>query len=514
MIKNKNSKTAKLDRELFQRIGKGELLITGNAINFMLYTINFVAKDGRIYRESYQIRERLKIQHKTFNRVVKELKKMNLLIEKDGFFYSRFHVLSNGEKNDKGYVKNIDVLNSDELFSLNIKKKRFFLYVASFSIVGLTKLVSVEALYSNKYHSGVNYIESYQELSEILVEFVQKGYFDVFVNGEKHDKNSVNFESVFHNHCGYDQAHGKQRMSKVKKNIIGIGISTAVANKVKANESSREEFVYYANENHIYHELMRSETIPFFISIQNELFNKFGEVGINLYRHALITYFSTEQENVLYHDLMSNEKETKAANTLMDFYLLKHVQDVIIDVVSGNRINKSARYFANEDRLSELILYFIQKSSDNQKILFDAELEVHDIQLSDLIKTTSNDEKLNSWSLLENHISDIYNQVEINNDTESSSHKRVIREWAERGILAKKEWIQQVVEKLKAKTVPFIRRERIVANLTSDLMNTDIKNSEHKYKSRRAEMSKKMLAMQLDGIEEKRENIDNMVLNF
>lgn len=56
----------------------------------------------------------------------------------------------------------------------NIKKKRFFLYVASFARMGVPKLVSIESLYSNKYHNGVNYIESYLELADILFEFVKK----------------------------------------------------------------------------------------------------------------------------------------------------------------------------------------------------------------------------------------------------------------------------------------------------------------------------------------------------
>jgi hypothetical protein len=54
-VNSKSTKTAKLDRELFFQIEKGNVKITGNAINFMFYTIPFLAKDGRIYRDRYQI---------------------------------------------------------------------------------------------------------------------------------------------------------------------------------------------------------------------------------------------------------------------------------------------------------------------------------------------------------------------------------------------------------------------------------------------------------------------------
>lgn len=465
MMKNKSSKTAKLDRELFLRIGKGELPITGNAINFMLHTINFAAKDGRIYRKPYQVKKQLNMQDKTFKRVIRELKLLSLLVEKEGFYYSRFHVLANEEKENEGYVGNIKALNSDDILSLNIKKKRFFLYVASFLNVGLPTSLAVGALYKNKYHSGINYIQSYRELSKILFEFVRKGYFDVFIHGKKYDKNSTDFEGVFHKHCGYDQGRGKQRMTK-RKNIIGIGVSKEIGENINSNQSDREEFFYYAEKNHIYHEILRAKTIRSFISVQNELFDKFGEVGVDLYRHAFATCFSIEQEMVLHYDFISDEKETKAVDVLMEFYLIKDVQEVIINVISGKKVNQATHYFTKADRLSELVLYFIQKSSDNQKILFDAELEVHGIRLSDLINTTTNDDKLNPWSLLDNQISNIYERIDLNSDTKLFNHKKIVREWAENGVLTREELIQQAVEEFKAKMLSFTRRERITANLT------------------------------------------------
>ncbi|WMT20824.1 hypothetical protein [Parageobacillus toebii] len=96
----------------------------------MLYTIPYVAKDGRIYCDRQQILNDLYMQHKTLNRVISELKLLGLLSEKDGFLYSHFHVLSNGEKEDKGYLLNIKALTSNDILFSNIKEKRFFLYVS------------------------------------------------------------------------------------------------------------------------------------------------------------------------------------------------------------------------------------------------------------------------------------------------------------------------------------------------------------------------------------------------
>lgn len=471
---NKGTKTAKLDRELFFKIGNGTLPITGNAINFMLYTINYVAKDGRIYCDKSQIRKRLSLQHKTLNRIISELKLLNLLSEKDGYLYSHFHVLSSGKKEDKGYVQNISTLTSDDIFALNIKKKRFFMYVASFSRMGIPKSVSVESLYSNKYHSGVNYIESYQELAEILFEFVQKGYFVVYINGNRYDYNSSDFEEVFHSYCGYDRLTGKQRMSKIKKHKIGIQIHENLIKEIIPNQSSKEEFKHFANQYHIYHELMRPETIPFFINIQNELFDSFGVVGVELYRHALVSYFSTEQENVLYHDLMSNKNETKAVNSFVDFHLIKEVQNIIINVVTKENVDSTITdYFMDKKHLSELVRYFVAKSSDNQKILLDAELETKGIQINELIEQSSNKHIMsNYWLLLNNHISDIYQQIKLEK-LDVNERKEIVRKWAIEGILAKKEWIRQAAEQLKSTIVPLINRESIVISPTIHKDNTN-----------------------------------------
>lgn len=510
-INSKGTKTAKFDRDLFFNIGKGNLPITGNAINFMLYTMPYVAKDGRIYCSKQQIRIALYLQHKTLNRVISELKLLGLLSEKDGFLYSHFHVLSNGEKEGKGYMKNIKAFTSNDILFSNINKKRFFLYIASFSRIGVPKLVSVEALYSNKYHSGVDYIESYQELCEILFEFVQKGYFVVYINGQRYDNTSSDFEQVFHSYCGYDQVTGKQRMSKIKKHKIAIQIHDKLATKTEtvANQSSKEEFKYFAEQYNIYHELMRPETIPFFINIQNELYDLFGTAGVDLYRHALVSYFSTEEENVLYHDLMSNKNETKAANALMDFYLMKDVQSIIVNVLAKENTNDSiVQYFMNKNHLSNLINYFVQKSSDNHKILLDEALEEHNIQLDDLVKKSFDLNTMNNhWMLLNNHISDIYQHIQIEN---MENQKEIIRQWAKDGILAKKEWIKEASEQLKKKITPFISRETIEIKDIHSFVKTKAnrKNSKDSYAEQRRNFQKQFI----ERVKEK--NIKDITVNF
>lgn len=446
---NKGTKTAKLDRELFFQIAKGNIQISNSAINFMLYAIKYVAKDGRIYCNLDDMRNALYMQNKTLNRVINELLSLNLISEKDGFLYSRFHVLSNGDKEDKGYIRNIRALTSTEILTLDKTKKRFFLYVASFARMDVPKPVSVEALYSNKYHTGVNYIESYKELSEILFEFVQKGLFVVYINKQRFDNTTSDFKQKFHAYCGYNPATGKKRMSLKRTHKIALRIHERLLLDVIPNESSKDEIKHFANEFNIYHEVMRPETFRFFSSIQNDLFERFGSTGLELYRHALVSYFSTEQENVLYHDLLAKEDETKAVNTMVDFYLLKNVQQIIVKVLTEkSNLNDLESYFAQENHVSNLIQYFIEKSSDNHKILLDTELEQHGLTLDRAIEANQKEESL---SLLNKLVSDIYNQFDFQLDHISFSKKEQIRQWASEGVLAVKDSLEHAITKLKHK---------------------------------------------------------------
>ncbi|MBK3497181.1 hypothetical protein JFL43_20585 [Viridibacillus sp. YIM B01967] len=482
MVNKYNAKTAKLDRQLIFKIGNGTLGVSSSAMDFMLITAQFIAKDGRIYFENDEIRRQLCMQNKTFIRVVNELVQLDLLSIKEGFFYSHFHVLSNGEKTDPSYVRNIKGLTSAEVLSLNKSKKRFFLYAASFTSMGTIKSVSVEALYSNKYYSGVNYIESYQELSEILFDLVNKGLLVVYINGKAFDNTSADFKEQFHSYCGFDTEKRKKRMSKTREHIIGLKIHDRLLASVIPNESSKAEFHYFAEKYHVYHQVMRAETIPLFIDVQNKLFDLFGTVGVALYRESLISYLAAEQENVLYHDLFSSETGTKAVNTMVDFYLIKNIEQIISNVLNKGQetLTSVEEYFNNEDNLAELVSYFIEISSDDHKVMLEEKLEQIGVDLSSLVQSVPQQNIVeNHWLLLNEHISHIYSQFDLTASKQitPSYQQTVIRQWASEGILARKEVLQQAVQQLKEKVVFFPSRTKftIDSNIQKDNENLPVK---------------------------------------
>ena len=305
----------------------------------------------------------------------------------------------------------------------------------------------------------------------------------MYINGKRFDNHSTDFEKEFYAYCGYDYVTGKKRMSMKREHQIGITLHESLVKASNPNESSKAEFRYFADENNIYHEVMRNSTIPYFITIQNELFNSFEMAGLELYRNPLLSYFATEKENVLYHDLNANEKETKAINTMVDFYLIKDIQQVILNVLTVTDTTKFSsieNYFKNKECLAELVRYFIQKSSDDHKVVLEEQLDKYGIQLESLINTLPQQNQFeNHWLFLNECVTNIYDQFDFSVEYFTIEHKKnVVRQWAKEGILARKEKLERSVKELKEKVLFISNRSKyIIENLE---VSNKIKHAERK----------------------------------
>lgn len=474
---NTSAATAKLSQKVLFQLANGTTDISKNALHFMLYTINFVAKDGRIYASFEQIKKELQFQTKTLVRVIKELKGLNLLSKQGDFYYSHFHILAGRTKTDEIYVRNLSVFTSPIVMNLKKNELRFLLYVASRGLINASfKRSAVETLYSNATHKGVNYIDSYNTLADILNKLVSLGFVDVMVEGQIfNDKNVHTFLPTFHTYCGYKESTRKKRMSKHKEktHVIGFRINPVLFSdeNIRSNESARKEIEYFADENGFFHSQMRPNTIPTFIkSVQDEVFNRFGIAGYQLYREALISYFEKEGDNVIYHDLYADEKSSKAVNAMVDFFLLPAVKDLIVTCATTMYSEDSkTTYFKQEDNLANLVDYYIEAGSDNHIILLEEALEAANISLNELVKvipiTNPNE---NSWLLLQLKANYIYKTIRYKENVLSAScQKLIVREWAKNGLLSQKQKLNAAVDMLKKKVVFFNIKDYTELNSTN-----------------------------------------------
>lgn len=491
--KNASSKTAKLSQKIMFKLANGSVDITKSAMQFMLYTINFVAKDGRIYTNMEKVKDALNFQTKTLVRVIAELEELSLLSKEDNFLYSHFHVLSNGQKSDETYVRNLKAFTSPAVLNLKKNELRFFLYVASRGLMNkVAKLVAVESLYSNEYHKGVNYIDSYLELVYILNTLVSKGLIDVFIDDQIYNRsNAEDFKMTFHDYCGYTENTRKKRMSKKETHNIGLRVSPLLLNKenIAENVASRSEIQYFAKENGFFYSHLRPETIPMFISVQNTLFERFNLIGVKLYRQALVDFFSTEGDNVIYYDLHANEFTSKAVNVMMDFFLVPEITKIIANASSETpTTDPIVSYFRSKENLLALVDYFNEKASDNHRILLDEVLEEVGIVLTDLIETVGQlNPTENSWLLLQAQTKKVYKTVNYSEKVLSTEfQKRIVRQWAKEGLFTQKQLLDAAVQSFKSKVV-FLPKEdykdAVFELKSSNVKATDTYISSDKYET-------------------------------
>lgn len=499
LSKNNQSVTAKLSQKIMFDLASGKVEISKSSLHFILYSINFVAKDGRIYASQEEIKNALNFQSKTLVRVIAELTKLNLLsFENDGYFYSHFHVLSSGKHSDETYVRNLNVFTSPTVLNLKKNELRLFLYVASRSLINnIFKRSAIETLYSNDTHSGVPYIDSYLSLSMILNTLISKDLIEIKFNDVIYAKENIdNFLPALHNFCGYEDR--KKRMSKNPKNkhVIGLRVNKKFidAKDVRENIAARAEIEQFAELNGFFHSDLQSSTIPILIgNVQNVLFNTFGVVGYKIYREALFSYFEKEVDNVVYHDLYADNNGSKAINTMMDFFLIPKIIKLIVEAASPEPTDDPhVNYFKDKENLAKLVTYFHEFGSHNHYFLLDKALEAANLSLRELTAKNGilNGTENSCFSLLA-EIKQLYKKIKHHDNTLSEAFKKgLIREWAEVGLFTQRKQLEQEIkdlnEKVKLSFVPSDQYKELMRELKNGGISKEVaavKNKLSKVKS-------------------------------
>lgn len=446
--KNK-AKTAKLNRDIFKSIGTGTLNLSPSCIHIMTYVAKYIdGIDGRIYVDMEQVRKDLFMQPETFKRAITELSQNGLLLFTNGFYYSRFHVLSNGK--EESYQKMLTAYTTPEVLNLTKNQLRLFYYVATMGMVGMWKAVNVENLYKNFLHDtryGIQYFDSYRDFAEALFELIEKGLVSVWlVNSKKYiDKTTPQFKEFFHTYCEHNTAGRKKRTSAKRMHKIALKINESIANEVSDNCANEAEFDYFAEQYQIVHQFIKIETKRYFIGLKNKLTETLGMTGLAIYRSALEAYFCSNEEKVLYHDFIN-----KAANYFKDFYLLEEVKKIIVGALASvcglkGALSSAVDYPVGKNSIEKLVSFFGSEASANHLISLDADIEKEGISW---LKVINKDKDF--WRTLYDGIQAIYSIHSTSVVTKES-----VRLFAKEGLLTQKKDLEEAVKNLK-KDLAFI----------------------------------------------------------
>lgn len=465
---------AKPRYDLVFSIGKGTLDLSASTIDLLMYISPYVDLDLRINIDLFDVKQSLQMQYRTFYHALFEAESRGLLEKRGSYYYSNFHILTDG-KNGGTYQKLLKEFTSPVVLNYTLNVKRFFYYCMARSFNGHAFKSTVENLYKNKLQVqefGISYFENYIAMATSLFELIRNDQITVqLLYDEKKGKGPIltadtpNFENIFHEFCEYDPVmKRKTRTSKYKseKHKIKIKVTERVVKDELDVCASICEFNNLADHYGICHEDMSDKTKNIMISYKNELFNRLGVLGIDIFRNALELYLKENARIILEADLVRD----KAANYLMDFYILKEVENILVGAALQPRLLAKknhlhiasiscAGYLVPIQSVDELLRYFMDRGSENHIILLDAAFNSKNINFDDLNWSET-------WDYLQKDILSIY-RAEYTSDLQEKislkEWKSLKRNWAEKGILSIEKDFKDTVHKLKEK-IFFINVER------------------------------------------------------
>lgn len=460
---------AKPNRALVFDFGKGNLKIAGSTMDLLMYLSPYVDIDGRIVISLDMAGRALNMQTSTLTLAVHQALENNLLYKKNNYYYSRFHIQVGKSNTSLSYLQLLKVYTSPTVLNYSLNLKRLFYYFASFTKIGTKKKVSVENLYRNELHTdtfGVSYFETYKELKKAMLTLIQDDLIQVqlIVDEESNigpilSYDSLELERTFDGFFGKSENETSRTSAlKREKHKMKVQLSDRIIHEQVRVVASETEFRLFADVHGICWEDMNAMTKNILFKYKSELFNRFGEIGLSIYRKSIQAYLNDHSESVLYHDLVIQ----KTANYVMDFYLLEEIKKIIVAAMKQPNVlleNVATShllcdaYLINKKDVPGFIQYFLTKASSNHLIQLDDVLDKNNIDYNLFMDACP------EVKTFDRDVYEIYgaNYEEFKGVMDGFEWREYIRDLANKGLLAHKVAFENEIQELK-KSVLFISK--------------------------------------------------------
>jgi hypothetical protein len=460
---------AKPRHDLVFDFAKGNLKIAGSTMDLLMFVSPYVDIDGRIIIPLETARRALNMQLKTLTLAIHQALENDLLYKKNGHYYSRFHMNVGKSVSGLTYLKLLQEYSSPTLLNYSLNLKRLFYYFASFTKIGTKKKVTIENLYKNELHTntfGISYFDTFKDLAKAMLTLIKDDQIQVqLIQDEQSNIGTLlthdtpELEKTFYAFFGKAKEQN-ERTSVIKREKHKIKVQ--LSNRVIQNEvrvvASETEFRLYADTHGICWEDMNLSTKNFLFAYKSDLYNRFGEVGLSIYRKSIQSYLKEHADSVLYHDLIKN----KTANYVMDFYILKEVKEIIIGAARHQNILKGLKmsshllcngYLINSKDVPEYLQYFMTKGSDNHQVQLDDLFAEEKLDYTNFVDTCP------IWKTFDEDVHTIYRArySEFKDIMDPFEWRSYVRELANRGLLANKVAFEEEIQELK-ETVLFMSK--------------------------------------------------------
>lgn len=468
---------AKPRHDLVMKYGKGELQICASTMNLLMFISPYVDLDLRVNISMVEVKTKLNMQYKTLHHALREARLNGLLVKNGKHYYSNFHVVTDGKS--AKYQKLVAEYTSAAVLSYSLNTHRLFYYFVSRSFMGFSFKATIENLYDNRLHDnefGISYFDDYVEMSNALFTLINNEQITVQLledeetgEGPILTHETANLEKQFHDFCGYDiEKKRKARTSKYKmgKHKIKVKVTKRVADAKLDVCASTKEFNEFAKKYDICFDEMSDKLKNTLISYKNELFAIAAETGLKIYRNSLERYFKENTGYVLANDVIIE----KTANYVMDFYILKDIENILVGAALQPRVYKGKRlgvdallcngYLVDMKHIQGLLEFYRYNASSNHLILLDEKFESLKININNLIAVRG---KFDYWDKLHKEIQIVYREgfSDSFKSLDMQEWRDIKRAWARESILSSQEEFAAAIAELYEKvTFTSTRRNR------------------------------------------------------
>ncbi len=396
---------AKPDRKLLQQFAMKQLNINPSTMKLLLAISPYVDIDGQVVISLDKIRRELNMQKKTFNHVLKEAKFNQLLVIKEGAYYSNFHIQATGQGGEMSYVKIYDVFTSPGFLSYSLNEQRLFTFTLTRSIKPTQwQTYNIVQLYTNRKNNktnGLHIFPTFRELGNALIKLIKNDHIEVKLVPNKSNigdsiilnSNTKAIEKQFFDFFGKSPNEDKAKeysrftLKDIDNQLIRIRVTNSVTSNERKVVASEYELDVLARENYFLASDINSEQKGYMIGYKNELYQVAGETGIKIYRNSLKKFIQDHGFSIL-----TFSDNQKAANNFMNFYILKEIQNLLSGVALHQNILRDSQikfpellsngYIVPVNVIGPLLTFFLKYGSSNHIIRLDRALFSHEINYS------------------------------------------------------------------------------------------------------------------------------------
>lgn len=354
--------------------------------------------DGTIFGSIEDLRQQDLMSSRIIPNALKECEQMGFISKnEDGTYTNKFHYVSSKEEKGFNYINVYEFFN-DEKFKKKYKRSlNFFYYILTAKLPGKFHTVAAELLYNNAMNKDeviIDYFQDFNDMNHTLSSLVSDGFLEVQVGPSLFSNPSVQGKENYLNvvkkaisdFCGKTPNKRKSRIkNKSDRHLLKIRVTEGlVSNATKTVYERRSTFKDLEAIALAHGYDLNDYDVNYLIEaymLKKGLYDKFGKLGIKIYRKALNNYFSS-QSHSFEEDLLSE----KFVSILKKIFVMPYIQlelqqyfksateEQIMDFKKSTKINKDTSHYisflSNEAYLDDLVLFEREAKNENE-LLYD-----------------------------------------------------------------------------------------------------------------------------------------------